>query len=551
MKRLLCVAALACVAALPAIELRGQSPANGRQIVATAASLNRALVDAAAAGELRLWDGNLEVWLQTGLLQRVRVEADSLVTGRSHERLAQYHRGVPIFGAHVTRQVNAVGQTESIFGVVHPDINLAIAPALTQQQAAARLEDEGTGGIDPDGLVALIVLPTATGYRLAWNARVVSTVDARVRNIFVDASTGETLLAYDDTWTQGGVVGRGTGVVGEMLKVSTETSSGGFSSLDRLRPGSNTTYDFKSDPDRLSRMLAGQILIATSDIATDSDNVWTDPNVVSAHAYGGLTYDYFFRRFGRSGIDGQNRRLRLIVNPAKPEDFNTQAATYPIFFNNAAYYGNGYVVFGAGAKVGGTTTTRNFGGAIDIVAHEIAHGVTQYSSNLIYLNESGALNEAFSDIMGVAVEFEFQAAGTGVARSDWQQGEDVTPSGQGLRSFSAPLSRNHPDHYSIRYTGTGDNGGVHINSSIVNHMFYLSVMGGTHRLSGLRVEGVGMANRAQMERVIYRGLAQLLPSNASFSMARAATIQAARDLYGSGSAPERAVTEAWTAVGVQ
>jgi Zn-dependent metalloprotease len=91
---------------------------------------------------------------------------------------------------------------------------------------------------------------------------------------------------------------------------------------------------------------------------------------------------------------------------------------------------------------------------------------------------------------------------------------------------------------------------VHINSTIASHAFYLAIEGGTNRTSGLAVQGVGGGNREQIEKVFYRGFTQLLPSNATFSLARAATIQAARDLYGAGSAPERAVTQAWTAVGV-
>jgi Zn-dependent metalloprotease len=91
---------------------------------------------------------------------------------------------------------------------------------------------------------------------------------------------------------------------------------------------------------------------------------------------------------------------------------------------------------------------------------------------------------------------------------------------------------------------------VHTNCTIADHAFYLAIEGGTNRTSGLSVQGVGAANREQIEKVFYRGFALLLTSNATFSMARAATIQAARDLYGTGSAPERAVTQAWTAVGV-
>jgi Zn-dependent metalloprotease len=84
----------------------------------------------------------------------------------------------------------------------------------------------------------------------------------------------------------------------------------------------------------------------------------------------------------------------------------------------------------------------------------------------------------------------------------------------------------------------------------MNHVFYLAIQGGTHRLGG-RVEGVGLANRLQIERAVYRAFTSMLPSGATFTMARSATIQAARDLYGSGSAPERALIQAWDAVGVQ
>jgi Zn-dependent metalloprotease len=91
---------------------------------------------------------------------------------------------------------------------------------------------------------------------------------------------------------------------------------------------------------------------------------------------------------------------------------------------------------------------------------------------------------------------------------------------------------------------------VHINSTIASHAFYLAIEGGTNRTSGLSVQGVGSGNREQIEKVFYRAFTQLLPANATFSVARATTIQAARDLYGANGAAERAITQAWTAVGV-
>jgi thermolysin len=199
-------------------------------------------------------------------------------------------------------------------------------------------------------------------------------------------------------------------------------------------------------------------------------------------------------------------------------------------------------------------------GALDVVAHELTHGVTDFSSRLEYVNESGALNEAFSDIMGTSVEFFIQPPGTGQLKADYLIGEDVVAATvfgarDGIRSMADPALYGQPDHYSrlvvLPADDEHDNGGVHANSGIPNHAFYLAIEGGTNRTSGIRVQGVGAANRVQIEKIFYRAFTQLMPSNANFSMARAITLQAAQDLFGSGSAPYNAVRDAWTAVGVQ
>ena len=222
------------------------------------------------------------------------------------------------------------------------------------------------------------------------------------------------------------------------------------------------------------------------------------------------------------------------------------------FFLNAFYMGGGDITFGVGLPLGITLGGKQyypFAGALDVVAHELTHGVTEYTSNLIYQNESGALNESFSDMMGAAAEFDFQPVGPGIGQADWLLGEDIERPG-GTRSLSDPHSLGDPDHYSLRYTGTSDNGGVHINSNIVNHMFYLAIVGGTNRVSKQTVVGVGFENRKLIENSIYRAFTVLMPSSANFSVARGATIQAARDLYGTNSPAERALVAAWSAVGV-
>jgi len=216
--------------------------------------------------------------------------------------------------------------------------------------------------------------------------------------------------------------------------------------------------------------------------------------------------------------------------------------------------GDGVVVYGEGLPPGfvlsGTRQTVDyFAGGLDVVAHELSHGVTEFTSGLIYENESGALNEAFSDIMGVSAKFFFRPAGSGIGQANYELGSDVFRPG-GIRSFDNPAVFGDPDHYSKRYLGSDDNGGVHTNCTIVDHAFYLAIEGGTNRTSGLSVQGVGSSNREQIEKVFYRGFTLMLTPNAAFADARAATIQSARDLYGGGSAVERAVTQAWTAVGV-
>ena len=162
------------------------------------------------------------------------------------------------------------------------------------------------------------------------------------------------------------------------------------------------------------------------------------------------------------------------------------------------------------------------------------------------------LNEAFSDMIATGVEFFFQASGSGLRKADYLIAEDVITPG-GIRSMVNPGLFGDPDHYSNRFTGPEDNGGVHTNAliALVTHAFYLAIEGGTNGTSGLGVAGVGAANRDQIEDIFYRAFVSLLPSNATFSIARAVTIQAAQDLYNAGSAAEQAVIEAWTAVGVR
>jgi thermolysin len=195
------------------------------------------------------------------------------------------------------------------------------------------------------------------------------------------------------------------------------------------------------------------------------------------------------------------------------------------------------------------------GGAFDVVAHEMTHGVTEFTSGLGGRDEPGALNEAFSDIMAVGMEFFHLQPDRGPQRGpNFVVGEDVTRASPGfIRSLANPSLTGSPDHYSLRrHIGTTvDDGGVHVNSTIASHAFYLAVVGGTNRVSGISVQGIGLANMARMERVFYRAFTFFLGPESHFTDARAATLQAAAELYGAGSAERIQLQQAWTAVGVQ
>ena len=306
---------------------------------------------------------------------------------------------------------------------------------------------------------------------------------------------------------------------------------------------------------RILDVLNGLASFTNADLASSATVEWSDPAAVDAQAHAGYVYDYYFKRFGRRGLDNNNIELLSVIHPVLRDDVLAQSSEIVgLFYLNAFYAGSGIMVYGEGlpsniVTAGARQRWDYLAGALDIAAHELTHGVTEFTSNLIYQNESGALNEAFSDVMATAAEFFYQTPGSGPLRADYLIGEDVITPG-GIRSLSDPGAFSDPDHYSRRFLGEDDNGGVHANMTIATHAYYLSIEGGMNRTSGLNVTGVGQANREQIEKVFYRGFTQMMPSNATFAVARTVTIQAARDLYGAGSAAERAVTEAWTAVGV-
>jgi len=464
----------------------------------------------------RDWDASVDAMVRSGDLVLASRRPDTVLSGRMHERLAQVYKGVPVVGADVTRQLQG-GVTVSMFGTIHAGIDLEIAPAVSAGQAA-RMAAERTGGrIAAGHAPELVILPLENDrYALAWRAELRSAVDVRV--CFVDAGSGAFLLEYSG------------------LK-------------DQLAPGASRAgrvdaVDFRGDASRTAVEISGGLAhaAAASHAAPAADDA-----VSAARASIAATRRFFIQRTGHFVLDEGDLPVPVVVHPVSLADWDRLGSSFVRYFAGAFWDGR-MVVLGEGTPAGAHVDGRAWANAamsLDLVAHELSHAVLDQAAGLIYRGESGALSEAFADIMASAVAFASAADGQGLAGAGYLIGDDATAGG--VRSLTDPALHGDPDHYGGMAAGSD----VHSNSTIASHAFYLAVEGGTHRTSGLAVEGVGASNRDQIERAFYRAFVYMLPSGTTFETAREATIQSARDLYGAESAAVRALEQAWTAVGVR
>ena len=527
----------AAVANAPARDLRAQGPAPQRLTAGGAA--------------LAPWAARVDAMLRTGQLDLADVQADPMLPGRLHERLSQRHAGLPVFGGEVVRQLD--GRTLlSVYGHLFENVSVATLTPAIDAAGAAAIAERAAGDGASAGEPQLGILPHADGYLLVYRLVVRSPWD--IRRYHVNAVSGaiEDSVSVIRSQTEEPSIARGTGVLNDDKKVSGTITSAGLQAIDLLRPALAFTLDFRGSRSRFNSFLqTGAVFFSDVAVAPPGGN-WSDGAIVDAHVYQGWVYDYFFKRFGRRGLDDDNLQVISVVHPLARRDAGLYSPEIVGFFiNNAAYLGDGFMLYGDGDG----RLFDYLAGGLDVIAHELTHGVTDFTSRLEYRDEPGALNEAFSDIIATAVEFYHLRSGQGPQKGpNFLIGEDVTRVAPGyIRSLQNPVSAGDPDHYSLRrFIGTEtDNGGVHINSSIVGHVFYLAVAGGRHRLSGQQVQGIGLVNMERMERIVYRAFAFLLGPLSQFSDARAATLQAATDLYGAGSHERAQLEQAWAAVGVQ
>ena len=532
---------IACTAVAGAL-FAADSPLTGQVLPDEGRSVAIAAAESPLARALRRVDHMLSV----GELDIASFKDDTMIAGRAVERLAQYHQGLPVFGGQVVRQMDGRSFV-SLTGRIYEALDVGVNPSISPERAGAAAAAAGGPGAQVSGETVLGILSHQNGYRLVYRMTLLS--DWAIREVYVDGHSGEIVLSVNGMHTQA-VIGEGNGTAGTRRKMSTNQTSTTFQAVDRLRGNAEAfTLAFPGTIGRLNSFFRNLALF-NSDVATDSDNVWTDGPTVDAHVFQGWVYDYYFIRFGRRGMDDRDVEVDSIVHPlARSETSRQPPEIVGTFINNALYCCEGVLMFGDGDG----RFFNSFAGGFDVVAHEWTHGVIEFTSDLIYQDESGALDEAFSDIMATAMEFYYFPVGTARDQADWLIAEDVVLVAPGfLRSLNNPSANGRPDHYSLRrHVGTDvDDGGVHFNVTIGTHAFYLAVAGGRNRVSGVTVPGVGLGNMERMERIFYRAFTELMAPNSRFSDARSATLQAAADLYGTGSNEHAQVELAWTAVGV-
>ncbi len=280
-------------------------------------------------------------------------------------------------------------------------------------------------------------------------------------------------------------------------------------------------YDMKNSSSIYS--LPGRLVRSEGDAGT------SDEAVNEAYDFSGYTYDFYKEVFGRNSLD--NRGMTLI-----------SSVHMGVGYNNA-YWNGEQMAYGDGD---GRAFLR-FTKALEVVGHELTHGVTSHTSNLDYRGQSGALNEHFSDALGVLVKQWHMRQSADQA--NWSVGSELLApevTAGALRTFTAekafendPLlgTDPQPKHMDNLYTGRDDNGGVHINSGIPNHAFYLAAT----ELGGFAWEKVG--------KIWYQTLLAL-DRHSDFAAAAKMTHQIAGTEFGSNSPEQDAVKTAWQAVGI-
>ncbi len=410
--------------------------------------------------------------------------------GETHLRFQQEYNNLEVWGCQTIVHFKDDHTIYLVGGqtIATPSINTI--PSMSELDAASIASDEIKTIHPNDSLETdskLLIYPGDGNPSLAYLVTVTSPTDGGVRwRVFVDAQDGHIVHKFNDIQNDGPDIGTGIDVLGNTDTLNIYNSGGQYQLRDVTHTGAiSTYYDYY-----------GAHVISTD---PNGDKVWNDnasqKKFVSGHYYTDSTYNYYISTFGRDSYDGAGSDIPVNMLPDPG-------------YNNA--YWNGQALnFGEGDGV----AYKPFSGALDVVAHELTHAVTEYNGTggLIYEFQSGALNESFSDVMAAMVD-----------RDDWTMGEDIAlyTTNPFIRSLENPSLKGQPNTMD-QYHWLGidsDNGGVHTNSGISNHAAYIAS----------EMFGLG---RSKVEQIWYRTLTTYLTPTTGFHFWAAMTLQATADLY--------------------
>ncbi len=350
-------------------------------------------------------------------------------------------------------------------------------------------------------------------FRLVWHYKVHVNPQIESYEFFIDASTGEIINKLPLTLDCD--AGTSTTLWNGAQTIYTQLNAGTYRTLGDCNSAQIHTYNGNGNDNGVG-----------ATYYTDANNAWPNTalgNYIAQTHWGSKeTRDYYFSIHGRNGYDDAGADYISYINPG--------------------YTGNAYWT-GAGTSFGGSSTGTDPYVTLDVSGHEHTHGMIDFTSNLTYSYESGALNESFADCLGEAVE-AYALGGT----PDWIHRMEI---GGGNRSFINPNAKGDPDTYlgTNWYVGAADAGGVHTNSGVQNFWFYNLSEGGSGTNDNgntYNVSGIGI-NKARL--ITFDCMVGLI-SSSQYTNARSVSIQKAKDRYGDCANEVVQTTNAWRAVGV-
>ena len=499
-------------------------------------------------------------------------------SGIVHQRNQQFYKGVKVeFGTLITHTLN--GNVISINSELYNPKSVNSLPTLTALIALNRAllnigaqkylwEDNQQAKImnyeKPTGELVFFPIVKTGEVTLAYKFDIYSIEPLSRIEIFVDAHSGEILYKNP--------------IIKHVTDATPKSINENKESFEALLTGTAATkYSGSRNIETVFNTSLGKYVLSDitrgNGIVTyncerlvntyqnvhfqDNDNNWTsaehansfyDNAALDAHWGAEMTYDFWKTVFDRNGFDDNNAIIKNYVHFQR-----TTSSLSNAFWNGSVMsYGDGVV--------------KPFT-SIDICGHEIGHAVCTYTANLAYQNQSGAMNEGYSDIWGACIEY-FGRTGsiTGTpSAAVWKIGEDVVSGG--LRSMVTPNTNGDPDTFQgTNWKETGDEGtcipsgttndycGVHSNSGVMNRWFYILTIGasGTNNApiadrDTYNVTGIGILKSSQ---IAYYAERDYLTPNSTYFDAREATLQVAKSLYCSASPEVAGVTNAWFSVNI-